>query len=145
MRLASEWSFWGGTLPECEAWKVPHGPGMGPGKALPQRAKGGCYVHTSRRQPFPPMRKSCLADISIRLIIGSGRLWDAPSGRRSPASMQAGGMAVSTGPGCCQSLTSGKPNPGSDMPVGEDQGSRSFLTLRRIHTASAGVLEAGGP
>lgn len=132
-------------FPGFEVWKVPHGPGMGPGKALPQRAEGGCCVHTSREAAVPPMHKSCLVDISIRLIIDLGRLWETPSGWRSPASTQAGEVAVSTRPGGCQSLTPGKLNPGSDMPAGEDRGSRSFLTLRRIHTASAGVLEAGGP
>lgn len=135
----------GARFPEFDVWKVPHGPGMGPGKALPQRAKGGCCAHTSRESAVPPMRKSCLVDISICLIIGSGRLWETPSGWRSPASTQAGDMAVSTGPGGCQSLTPGNLNPGSDMPSGEDWGSRSLLSLRRIHTALAGVLEAGGP
>lgn len=135
----------GGTFPGCEVWKVPHGPGMGPGKALPQRAKGGCCMHTFREAAVPPMHKSCLVDISIRLITGSGRLWETPSGWRSPESTRAGGMAVSTGPGSCQSLTPGKLNPGSDMPTGEDWGSRSLLTLRRVHIASAGVLETRGP
>lgn len=135
----------GGMFPGFEVWKVPHGPGMGPGKALPQRAEGGCCVHTSREAAVPPMYKSCLVDISIRLIIDSGRLWETPSGWRSPASTQAGEVAVSTRPGGCQSLTPGKLNPGSDMPAGEDWESRSFLTLRRIHTASTGVLEAEGP
>lgn len=97
------------------------------------------------RQPPPPMHKSCLVDISIRLIIGSGRLWETPSGWRSPASTRVAGMAVSTGPGRCQSLTQGKLNPGSDMSTGEGQGSRGFLPLRGIHTALAGVLEAEGP
>lgn len=137
----------GGMFPGFEVWKVPHGPGMGPGKALPRRAKGRCYAHTSREAavPPPPMHKSCLVDISICLIIGSGRLWETPSGWRSPASTEAGEMAVSTEPGGCQSLTPGKQNPGSDLPAGEDPGSRSFLTFRRIHTVLAGVLEAGGP
>lgn len=135
----------GGILPECEVWKVPHGPGMGPGKALSRRAKGGCCAHTSRKAAIPPMHKSCLVDISIRLIIGSGRLWETPSGWRSPASTRVAGMAVSTGPGRCQSLTQGKLNPGSDMSTGEGQGSRGFLPLRGIHTALAGVLEAEGP
>lgn len=102
------------------------------------------YLKGGSRFP-PPMCKSCLVHISIRLIIGSGRLWETPSGWRSPASTQAGEVAVSTGPGGCQSLTLGKWNPGSDMPAGEGQACRSFLTLKRIHTASAGVLEAGGP
>lgn len=105
--------------------------------ALPQRAKGGCCVHTSREAAVPPTDKPSLVDISIRLIIGSERLWETPSGWRSPASTQAGEVAVSTGPGFCQSLTPGKLNPGSDMPIGEDWGSRSLLTLRRVHTALA--------
>lgn len=106
--------------------------------------KEGAVCIPPARQPSP-MHKSRLVDISIRLITGSGRLWETPSGWRSPASTQAGGMAVSTGPGCCcQSLMLGKLNPGSDMPTGEDWGSR-FLTLRRVHIALAGVLEIGGP
>lgn len=131
-------------FPGFEVWKVPHGPGMGPGKALPQRARGGCCAHTSRESAVPPMRKSRLVDISIRLIIGSGRLWETPSGWRSPAITQAGEVDVFTGPGDCQALTPGKLNPGSDKSAGEDRGTRSFPTLRGIHRASAGVLETGG-
>lgn len=107
--------------------------------------EGAMHIPLGRQPSPPPMHKSCLVDISICLIIGSGRLWETPSGWRSPASTEAGEMAVSTEPGGCQSLTPGKQNPGSDLPAGEDPGSRSFLTFRRIHTVLAGVLEAGGP
>lgn len=135
----------GACFPGFDVWKVPYGPGMGPGKALPQRAEGGCCAHTSRESAVPPMHKSCLVDISTRLIIGSGRLWETPSGWRSPASTQAGEMAVSTGPGGCQSLTPGKLNPGSDMPTGEDGVPEAFLPLEESTQLRLCVLEARGP
>ena len=124
----------GGMFPGCEVWKVPHGPGMGPGKALPQRAKAGCCVHSSRETAVPPHAQvvSCWHfhpfNHRLRETVGNTIR-----------------MEVSTGPGFCQSLTPGKLNPGSDMPTGEDWGSRSLPTLRRVHTTSAGVLETRGP